>query len=165
MKVPSFLRMNALVLVRPMAKAPASHRDGFSLLELTVGVAVMGVLASLVVPPAGNALRHLRVNRGTAVVAMDLRMAASLASRQRHPVRVTYLSDIESYTFTDVATGALLHTRDMGEFELPMVTFAPQTIDIAPSGVASNSLTVTLGTSSYDRRVIMMRAGMVRVDR
>ena len=163
MNVPSFLGWNTLALVRPMTKAPASHGRGFSLLDLIVMVVVMAVLASLALPPTGNTLRHLRINRAAAVVAMDLRMASSLASRQRRPVRVTYDSDLKSYTFTDVVTGALLHTRDLREFDIPTVTFAPQTTDIAPSGIASNSLTVTLATSGYDRRVTMMRAGMVRV--
>lgn len=94
---------------------------------------------------------------------MDLRMASSLASRQRRPVRVTYHSGTQSYALTDVATGALLHTRDLGGFDLPTVNFALQTIDIAPSGIASSALTVTLATSSHDRRVNMMRADMVRV--
>ena len=159
----SFLRGNALVSARPLPKAPARRRDGFTLIELTVVVLVMSVMVSLVMPSTSNALGHVRINRGTAVVAMDLRLAASLASRQRHPVRVAYNSGITSYTFTDVATGALLHSRDLGEFDLHTVTFAPQTIDIAPSGIASNSLTVTLSTSSYERKVTMMRAGMVRV--
>ena len=151
------------VSLRHIRKARVGHRAGFSILEVTATVTVIGILAALVVPPASEALTHAGVNRSAAVVAMDLMMASSLASRQRRPVRVTYSSDTESYAFTDVATGALLHTRDLGEFELPTISFVPLSIDVAPSGITSSSLTVTLATSSYDRKVKMMRAGMVRV--
>ena len=163
MRIPNFLRSCRFVLARPVSKAPAGHRAGFSLPEVIVSVSIVGILAGIAISPAGDALRHAGINRATAVVAMDLRMASSLASRQCSPVRVRYRSDLGTYTFRDVATGALLHTRDLGEFHLPTVTFNPQTIDIAPSGIASSSLTVTLATSSYDRKVQMMRAGMVRV--
>ena len=143
--------------------SPGTHNRGFSLLEVTAGVAAFGILASTVMPPTAEAIRHAGVNRGTAVVAMDLRLASSLASRQRRPVRVTYRSDLDTYTFTDASTGTLLHTRDLSEFKLPSVTFFPSTINIAPSGIASSALTVTLAADSYDRRIQMMRAGMVRV--
>ena len=105
--------------------SPGTHNRGFSLLEVTAGVAAFGILASTVMPPAAEAIRHAGVNRGTAVVAMDLRLASSLASRQRRPVRVTYRSDLDTYTFTDASTGTLLHTRDLSEFKLPSRDLLP----------------------------------------
>ena len=89
-------------------------RAGHTLAELIVVTMVLGIIMSMVITPTGNALRHARVNRAARVVKMDLKMAFSLAARQRRPVRVTYRPDLTAYTFVDARRGTLLHRRELG---------------------------------------------------
>ena len=81
-------------------------RAGHTLAELIVVTMVLGIIMSMVITPTGDAIRHARVNRAARVVKMDLKMAFSLAARQRRPVRVTYSEDQRVYTFVDARRGA-----------------------------------------------------------
>ncbi len=127
---------------------------------------IVGVLLAIAVPATGEAMRHSRVNRAAAVVQMDLRRAFSLAARQRKPVELDYDADARAYTVVDLETGDELLRRSMGpktEFDLGSIAFSTNPIEIAPTGFASSTITVTVATDGYARQVSMLRAGMVRV--
>ena len=141
-----------------------AESPGFTLLEALLTVVVLGILVSVALPRTGDALRHQRVNRATRVIATDLGLAFSLAARQRRPVRIAYDPGAEEYSFTDRASGSLLHRRRLGEgseFALTSITFSTLPVDVMPTGIATSALTITVGSGTYFRQVIMMRAGMV----
>ena len=149
----------------PLVHHIAAGRHGFTLAELSITMAIASVAMSMVVRPLQKTLGHERINRAANVVAGDIELAYSLAGRQRRPVRLVFDSAAVTYRLIDRLDGAIYQERPLGrqsEFTLDGASFSPSTIDVFPSGLASGSLTVTLGTGSYTRLVTMTRAGLVR---
>ena len=150
----------------PLALSPPAGRRGFSLVELSIAMVLAAVGMSMAIRPLSRTLGHERINRSASVVASDLELALSLASRQRHPVRVVFDSIAIQYTITNRLDGTVYQRRSLGpqsEFTLSGARFQPATLDIFPSGLASGPLTVTLGTGTYTRQVTMTRAGLIRI--
>ena len=151
-------------IVEGSQELTAVSSSGFTLFEAVLTIVVLGVLVSVALPRTGDAMRHTRVNRATRVIATDLGLAFSLAARQRRPVRIAYDPGVEEYTFTDRVDGTLLHRRMLGNssaFALTSITFSTLLVDVLPTGIATSTLTITVGSGTYFRQVIMMRAGMV----
>ena len=156
---------------RGIARAGGSCREnhgsaGHTLAKLIVVTMVLGIILSIVLSRTSTAIQHARVNRAARVVSMDLRLAFSLAARQRRPVRVNYNPDQRVYTFVDVGNGTVFHTRDLGagsEFELTSMEVSAPTFDIAPSGFASTGVTLVLAGGDFSRTITMMRGGLVRI--
>ena len=154
-----------------IARAGSSCREnrgsaGHTLAELMVATMVLGIILSIVISRTGTAIQHARVNRAARVVTMDLRLAFSLAARQRRPVRVTYIADQRVYTFIDARNGTVFHTRDLGagsDFELTSMEVSAPTFEIAPSGFASTGLTLVVEAGDFSRTITMMRGGLVRI--
>lgn len=149
----------------PLVRHIAPGRRGFTLAELSMSMALASVAMSMVVRPLQKTLGHERINRAANVVAGDIELAFSLAGRQRRPIRIVFDSSAVTYRIINRLDGTVYQQRPLGsqsEFTLSGASFSPATIDIFPSGLASGSLTVTLGTSSYTRQVTMTRAGMIR---
>lgn len=142
-------------------------RFGFSILELIAVVAILGVLATMAGPAMSRIVRHQRVNRAGTVIASDLQNAFAVAARQRQPVRIQADASTRSYQFVDRKSGAVLRIRtfygDTSEYRLTKLEFNPQTIDVFPSGVSSNPLTINLANGDYSKQITVSTAGFVRV--
>lgn len=141
---------------------------GFTLIEAVIAIVVLGVMLAVGIPPTTAALQRSRVDRAARVVATDLRLAFSMAARQRRPIRVTFDPINRSHTFSDATDGTVLRTRllgDQSEYRLSAMTVDQSAIDVFPTGVASAPVTLTLTAGGYTRQVSMMRAGLVRVVR
>ena len=139
---------------------------GLTVLELVIVLTVIGLLVALSLPRAGTAIEHARVNRAALVVAVDLRLAYSLAQRRRRPVRVASSDSLKAYRFTDDRLGTEYYRRVLGPgtaFRLSGLEFDPPAVVIAPMGVASSALKVSVTAGGYTRVVTMMRSGIVRV--
>jgi len=140
--------------------------SGFTLIEALIVMVVLGIMLALALPPTTAALQHSRVNRAARVVATDLRLAFSMAARQRRPIRVTFDETNRSYTFSDAADGTVLRTRllgDLSAYRISTMTVDESEIVVVTTGLASAALTLTLTASGYSRQVSMMRASIVRV--
>ena len=155
-----------------MRLKPVSHkysRFGFSIIELVVIVAILGIMASVAGPAMSRIVRHQRVNRATTLVAADLQNAFATAARQRQPVRIQADNVNRSYIFVDRLTGATLKMRsfygDTTEYKLTTLTFTPATIDVFPDGISSARLTVDLANGDYSKQITASTAGFVRIAR
>ena len=128
---------------------------------------IVGIVVGALTPSVRRQLTRARINRAANVMAADLMLAQSIAGRQRVPVRVTYDLTNKLVTVVDsrpAATNFL--TRYYGidsDFKLTSLTASPATILVMPNGMASSGLTVTMSDGSFQRRVTMTRAGLVRV--
>ena len=139
---------------------------GFTLLELMIVILIFGTLSMASWPSVGRILTHSRVNQAARVVGHDLVVATSAAARQRRPVRLTLDAGSPSFTVSDRVSGTTLWQRSLGrdtEYGLDSVTFSASPIDLFPNGFTSSALTVTVWARDYSRRVVLSRAGWVRV--
>jgi prepilin-type N-terminal cleavage/methylation domain-containing protein len=143
--------------------------SGFSIVEMLVVVAVLGIMAGISGPAMSIMVRHNRVNRATMVITSDLQNAFAVAARQREPVRIQADSVNRSYQFVDRKTGAVLRIRtfygDNSEYLLNTLVFTPATIDVFPNGVSSAALTVKLANGDYSKQIKASTAGFVRIVR
>lgn len=142
-------------------------KPGFSIVELLVVVAILGIMAGIAGPAMSLMVRHNRVNRATMVITSDLQNAFAVAARQRQPVQIQADSANRSYQFVDRKTGTVLRIRtfygDNSEYLLNTLVFTPATIDVFPNGVSSAPLTVKLANGDYSKQIKASTAGFVRI--
>ncbi len=142
------------------------ERKGFSIVELLLVVALLGIIAGMVAPKIGSMVQHQRVNKAAAIVVADLQNVFAMAGRQRAPVRMTSNLSAKTYTFADRRTGTVFQTRNLGntsEYRLGTLTFNPATVDMFPNGISSAALIVTVGAGTYTRTITASTAGFVRL--
>ena len=152
---------------RTSKNANSSARGGFSLFEMLIVVAILGIMATMVGPAMSRIVRHNRVNRAATVIASDLQNAFAVAARQREPVRIQADAASRSYQFIDRKSGAVLRIRtfygDTSEYRLTKLEFSPTTIDVFPSGVSSAKVTIDLANGDYSKQITASTAGFIRV--
>jgi len=152
---------------RTSKNALYSARGGFSLFEMLIVVAILGIMATMVGPAMSRIVRHNRVNRAATVIASDLQNAFAVAARQREPVRIQADAATRSYQFIDRKTGAVLRIRtfygDTSEYRLTKLEFSPTTVDVFPSGVSSAKITIDLANGDYSKVITASTAGFIRV--
>jgi type II secretion system protein H len=141
-------------------------RKGFTLIEMLVVAILMAIALGFAAAPIGRTLARLRVERAATVVASDLRLAPSLAARQKAAVRMSVNTTDRTYTLTDRASGAVLVTRHLAvgsEGQINTLLATPSQVDFYPNGIASDSMRLTLRAAGHQRIVRMTRAGQVRI--
>jgi type II secretion system protein H len=152
---------------RTSKDAKNSARGGFSLFEMLIVVAILGIMAAMVGPALSRIVRHNRVNRAATVIASDLQNAFAVAARQREPVRIQADAASRSYQFVDRKSGAVLRIRtfygDTSEYRLTKLEFNPTTIDVFPNGVSSAKVTIDLANGDYSKQITASTAGFIRV--
>lgn len=137
-----------------------------TLIEMMIVMVIMGTMLAMAVRPTGRIMVENRVQRAANLVASDLELAFALAARQRQPVRLTIDGARMEYLVSDRATGDVYQRRILGngsEYELTSLSGTAASVDIFPGGLAASPLTITIGLSGYSRRIMMTRAGQVRV--
>jgi type II secretory pathway pseudopilin PulG len=126
---------------------------------------VLVVVAALT-PGVTRSVNHARVNRAANVVAAQFYLAQSMAGRQHRPVTMLVSPGAKTITISDAGTNATLLVRRFGadsEFNLLSLSASPATVYVLPTGMASASVTVTVGDPSYQQQVWMSRAGQIRI--
>ena len=141
------------------------RRNGFTLLEMIVVLVVIAMMAALVAPNVNRAIGHSRVHNSANVIAGDLQLAFSLASRQRTPVRISVDPSGTSYSITTRA-GTVIRERTLGDgddLHVSTMSSSVTTLDVFPNGLASGPISITVGINGYEQTISMTRAGQVRV--
>jgi Tfp pilus assembly protein FimT len=145
-----------------------SNEAGYTLIELWIGVFMLGILAMLSYARMRVPLEHAKVNGAASILASDLQYAQLLASRQRKPVVMILNTTARSYVIRDRANAALVYrTRDLGsdtDSALDQMAVLPSpTVVIFPTGVTQATTTFMLALKGFQRHVRITRAGQVRV--
>jgi Tfp pilus assembly protein FimT len=129
---------------------------------------MMGILAAVAYGPINRVTVNQRVNRAATFLTADLRASYSIAARTRHPVKITWDDATMSLTLTNRAGDTTYAARNIGpssEFKLPLgsVTASRTTLQVFPNGIAEDSLSLHLSQNGNERRIRMLRGGIVQV--
>ena len=140
-------------------------RKGFTVLETLVVLVIVAMMASAVIPMANRAIGHSRVQNTANVIAGDLQLAFSLASRQRAPLRLIVDPSGRTYSIR-TRTGTIIKQRAIGDksdLHVNSMTASVSQLEIFPNGLASGPITIRVGINGYAQTITMTRAGQVRV--
>ena len=142
-------------------------RFGFTLLEVVIALAVVGVLMAVSIVRLVPAVERAKVRQASSIIAADLQYAQMIASRDRRPVVVIVTTAVQGYMVRDRSGSTIYRTRFLGpttDYGIQTLAVTPSTaIEIFPSGVARETTTFTATTNGYQRRVRITRAGHIRV--
>lgn len=150
----------------PEDRCPHCRPAGFTIFEAVMVLLIVLTVVAALTPGVSRSLSHARVNRAANVVAAQFYLAQSMAGRQHQPVTLIVDPDSKTITIQDAVTDSTLLVRRFGsdsEFNLLSLSASPATIYMLPTGMASASITVTVGDPSYQQQVWMSRAGQIRI--
>jgi prepilin-type N-terminal cleavage/methylation domain-containing protein len=147
-------------------------RAGFSILELTVVLVLVGIITAVATGRIGGMLAQQRVTRAAGLLQADMELAFTLAGRNRSPTRLTLTSTASELTFkvTD-RSGTEYKRTDLTNSAYGLrytdVTASTSMVEVYPNGFSSGPLTITISLTrdgtTYAKTVQMTRAGLVRV--
>lgn len=146
------------------ARRAVPLRAGFTAIELVMTLVILGIVAAFGYPSMAERVRHTRVNQAVQVVAADLQVAASIATRDARPM--VFEGRPSGYLIRDRRSGTVRFRRTLGsgtDWKLGTISYEPSVIEFNPSGLASSPLRVRVRQGNYARQVYMTRAGYVRV--
>ena len=156
----------------PMSRRPAwKGRTGFTLVELLITLALVGIVAAISIRSVGDTMMRDRVQKAAAIVSTDLEQAFALAARQRTPIRLLIDSVTRTFTVAERSDTTFKYRKRQfatGDLALGYISASTSRLDILPSGLSADTLSLRLGIYSrngtpYDRTIRMTRGGLVRI--
>lgn len=144
----------------------AFARGGFTLLEMAIVLAVLGVVSAMAVPRYATTLRHQRVNQAANVVASDLELAGALAAQRRVPLQLRVNPATRGYELVERGSQRVVLRRALGddsEWKLAGLVATPASAEFLPGGTLSSPVSLVLATPGRQRTVTISRAGLVKV--
>lgn len=142
-------------------------RAGFTLMEVLAVMVLGAIVAGTAAPRLSTGLAQSRLKRAAAVVSSDMRLAHTLAGRQRAPVTLSVdgTAGVVRIART-IAPNTVLSERQIagaGGFGISSLSASTASIVVFPHGLASGDMVVTLVAGDRSTTVTLKRAGLVRV--
>ena len=147
-------------------QSPNLGRRGFTMVEMALAFAIIGLLSLIMVPKIGRAMQASRTRQAAATVAGDLERAFTLAARYRKPMRLSCVCGSGTYTVADRTGGTVRLFRDLrngGDLGSMTLAFSTTPVDIFPSGVSTLPDTIRITSGISTRTIVMTTAGQVRI--
>lgn len=108
-------------------------RQGFTLLELLIVLALLGIMAGVVAPATGRFLERMNFRRQTSALVAGIRYARLMAVGKGRPVEMRF--DRQSGCF--LFNGAVEEKKEVDLPEGAVFTFRPETFVFYPDGLAT----------------------------
>lgn len=122
-------------------------QQGFSLLELIMVLALLGVIAGVVAPATGRFLDRLSFRKQTSAVVAGVRYARLMAVGKGRPVEMRFDSQAHLFSFS----GAVEEKKEINLPDGAVVEFRPEAFVFYPDGLATPGRMVLLsGKRSQD---------------
>ncbi|OEU45432.1 MAG: type II secretion system protein GspH [Desulfobacterales bacterium S7086C20] len=145
-----------------------NNSEGFTLLEITIVIAIAGMLAAIAVPSLVSQLPRYRLSGAARQVMGDLMWARMQAVSEKNEFRI-FIIDSHRYQILDdddnngsVGSGEKVQVKDIRD-EYPDVSISNTTNPIFfPRGSASMG-TITLSNSSGSRKLKIHLTGRVKM--
>ena len=133
---------------------PWSRNDrGFTVIEILVALAVMGILIKISVPAFSSWLPTLKLSSAARQVATDLQLARMKAISQNSSYTVTFNTGNGTYTYGS-------ESRDLGQLFPGITISSASNPTFTPRGTA-NAVTITLSNGSAQKLVCVKAMGRV----
>jgi type II secretion system protein H len=125
-------------------------RRGFSLLELIMVLAVLGIMAGVVAPATGRFLDKLSFRRQTAALVAGTRYARLMAVGKGRPVAMRFDGQAHQLSFS----GAVEETKEIELSEGVEFVLRPETLVFYPDGLATpGRMLARSGSRSQEFRI------------
>ena len=133
------------------------NRRGFSLTEMMIVILVIGIMATVSMPPMFRYIQSNRLRTDTDRMAADLQYARSLSVARGDILR--FQSTPAGYTLTNPNTGVVIRQHN---FDHGMALGGNAVIDFFPWGMADAAV-LTISNSTGTNQINVMPTGMVEV--
>lgn len=133
--------------------------SGFSLPELMIVIAIIGIIAALAVPSYQDILERNRLKQAVESLADDLKFARTEAIKRSANVTLTLAA---GWSYTITSAGNTLKTVQGSQFQGISLDAADSVTFSFKRGTAS-AMGSTLSSAHYDARVIVADVGRVRI--
>jgi type II secretion system protein H len=145
---------------------------GFTLIELMVAIAILGLVVQFLVSNFIGQMPQHRLNGATRQIAWDLMGARIQAISQNNEVKVTFEVNNHEYTIwsdTDgdgVVDNGETETKDIQEkyYDVSFSTAPTNNVTFQPRGTATNPLTITLSNPAASSDISVSITGKVKIN-
>jgi prepilin-type N-terminal cleavage/methylation domain-containing protein len=149
--------------------------EGFTMVELSITVAVLGVLAAVAIPSFMNLMPRFRLGTATQTLANELAMARMAAIAKSVDGEMVFDKDAESYTIAKTIGGApYAGTTLPSGLDLEGLTYvvdgssASATVQLNANGTTNvplqkQAVAITLATvdGAHKRRILVWATGRI----
>jgi type II secretion system protein H len=140
------------------------YMSGFTMLELMVTLAIVGIIAAIAVPSMTSMVNNSKAERITGLFKQDLQFARSYAISRGEVVRMTAIDG--GWQIVAETTGDTLKTRDILDNTITVTSVEGlDSVAFTATGQIESTDTITIRTSgctgNEDKSFSLLRSGQI----
>lgn len=135
------------------------QRSGFSMIEVIVSVAIIGILAAVAAPRLGRGLNAYQIEAAAERVAADLRLITEYSRNRGNSQTITVYPDRNSYSFSGLSVNGqnepYVVELSAAPYEAGIQSVTPESgrVTVDGFGFPGETLTVVLSVGDFLRTV------------